>query len=674
VRSPAAADSARSSPVATRFSCGSTKKRCDWIVALLVALALVVAPGARAAFQPIDLRVDGGEDNWHAQRLFALRWSNPPGVAAVHFRVLDPDGAVALDEARLAGAATAIQHVSVPPTPGAYTAEVWLERGDGSEGERVDATLRFDDAKPGAVEPRPTAGWIGRTAFPYTLHIGHPDGTTPLSGIRGYAVSVDGFPSGSPCAGELCGDAEIDIAGGIEVDSLPVGELPEGSSFVHAVAVSGSGVASAVSGNAVLRVDKTDPAVSLDGNTSGWSSAPVRLTARASDGASGMARNGSAGPLTAIRVDGGPPTVAAGDTVSTTVISSGTHQIAFYARDAAGNVADGGISNGHANRDPAMATVRIDREPPELSFVASQDPSDPERIEARASDRYAGLDPARGSIAVRRVGGERFAPLPTELSNGALRARWDSAAYPAGEYEFRATAYDRAGNASSTTSRPGGAPMRLQSPLKLPVRMVTKVQPRIVPYGRGIWFGGRLIAARHSPLAGVAVQVVERFEAGGIPGERRTTTRSDGRGRFGVHLPPGPTRQVVAIVAPTATLQGASSEPLALAVHSRVALRVSSTRARVGGAPVVFGGKVAARDAAIPADGKVIELQFRLPGGEWTEFRAVRTDRRGRFRYAYRFSDDDSRGVRFQFRAYAPAQAGWPFEPAGSRPVAVRGT
>ncbi len=645
------------------------------LVGIMLGLlaAAFATPGAQAAFLPQSLQVDGGEDAWHPQRTFALRWSNPPGVAAAHYRVLDSGGQVAVGEKRLAGAATAIQHLSVPAAPGAYTAEVWLERGDGSEGERVGATLRFDDAKPGAVEPLPTAGWIGRTAFPYTLRLGHPEGTMPLSGIRGYAVSVDGSAGGSPCAGELCGDTEIDIAGGIEADSLRLGELPEGLNYVHAVAVSGSGVASAVPGSAVLRVDKTDPAMRLEGNPNDWSNAPVRLAARASDGASGMAASGSAGPFAAIRIDGGAPTTAAGDTVSTTVISSGAHEVAYYARDGAGNVADGGTSNGHANRAPAMATVRIDREPPELAFVAAQDPSDPERIEAKASDRYAGLDPGRGSIAVRRIDTERFAPLPTELANGVLRARWDSAAYPAGEYEFRATAYDRAGNAGSTASRTGGAPMRLQSPLKLPVRVIVKAQPRVVHYGRGIWFGGRLVAARRSPLVGVNVQVIERFEAGGVPGERRTTVRSDGRGGFGVHLSPGPTRQVVAAVAPTATLQGASSEPLALSVHSRVALRVSSTRAKVGGAPVVFSGKVAARDAQIPADGKVVELQFRLPGGEWVEFRTARTDRRGRFRYAYRFSDDDSRGVRFQFRAYAPAQAGWPFEPAGSPPVMVRG-
>jgi hypothetical protein len=57
----------------------------------------------------------------------------------------------------------------------------------------------------------------------------------------------------------------------------------------------------------------------------------------------------------------------------------------------------------------------------------------------------------------------------------------------------------------------------------------------------------------------------------------------------------------------------------------------------------------------------------------WAEFRTVKTDRRGRFSYAYRFSDDDSRGVRFQFRAYAPAQSDWPYEPGSSGPVAVLG-
>jgi len=87
----------------------------------------------------------------------------------------------------------------------------------------------------------------------------------------------------------------------------------------------------------------------------------------------------------------------------------------------------------------------------------------------------------------------------------------------------------------------------------------------------------------------------------------------------------------------------------------------------------VFRGRVAAAPGTIPTEGKSVQLQFRLPGLPWAEFRTVQTDRAGRFRYAYRFSDDDSRGARFQFRAFVPAEDNWPYEPGGSRPVIVRG-
>jgi hypothetical protein len=640
-----------------------------------VALAALAAAPARAAFQPQGLRVDGGEDSWHARQPFALRWSNPPGVAAVHYRVLDPDGRVVVNESTLAGPATAIQHVSVPSAPGAYRAEVWLERDDGSEGEPAGAALRFDDARPGAVAPLPFAGWIGRAAFPLTLRIGHPAGAAPLSGIRGYAVSVDASPSAEPCATTtVCGDAEMDLRGGVGEDALQLGELPEGASYVHAVAVSGSGMRSASAGSTILRVDETDPVTRLAGAPSGWASRSVTLTASASDAASGMAAGGAVAPFTAIRIDGGAPTVAVGDTVRATVIASGPHEVAYYARDAAGNVPDGGGPDGRPNRPPATATVRIDREPPRLAFGLAQDPLDPERIEVHAEDRYSGLDPARGSIGLRRVGSRgRFAELPTELFGGALRARWDSGAYPTGEYEFRAVAFDLAGNSAVTVSRAGGAPMRLRGPLKTPIELLAKARRRSLRYGRGTWFGGRVVVGRRSPLAGAPVQIVERFDAGGVPAERVSMARTDGKGRFGVQLAAGPNRQVIASVAPTRTLRGASSRPLALSVRGKVGLGASSTVARVGGEPVVFRGRVAARGASIPADGKAVELQFRLRGSAWSEFRTIRTDPKGRFRYAYRFADDDSRDVRFQFRAYAPAQAGWPFEPAGSRPVVVRG-
>jgi hypothetical protein len=652
-------------------------KRCASAIALVLSVALVCPAAAGAAMQPIDLRVEGGEDNWHSGRMFALSWSNPPGVAAIHYRLLGPGGGVLIGDTTLPWAANAVEHLSVPAAPGAYTAEVWLEDAGGAQGSAVGAKLRFDDARPSAVEPLPFPAWIGRSAFPYTVHLTHPAAPLPISGIRGYAVSTDSSPVGSPCAAATCTTLETDLQGGIAADSLPIAELPEGINYVHAVAVSGSGTPSAAAGAAILRVDKTEPLSRIEGVPAGWSSEPVRLTAEAGDAASGMTATRSAGgPFTAIQIDGGAPTIAPGASVSATVITSGVHTVAYYARDAAGNVADGVSANGRTNRPPAMTLVKIDREPPRLAFANAQDAQDPELIEAQAKDRYSGVDPSRGSIAIRRVGaGDRFAALPTQISAGTLSAHWDSSAYPAGEYEFRATTYDTAGNGVTSLDRADGTAMRLNGPLKVPVRLLTHGgRERSVRYGRGTWFAGRALAGRRAPLTGALIRVVERFAAGAAPRERVSTVRADGNGRFGIRLAPGPSREVLATVAPTATTRGADSEPLALTVRSHVVLRVSASVAKIGGSPLVFRGKVASEGAAMPKDGKVVQLQFRLPGLPWSEFRSVRSGPNGRFRYAYRFSDDDSRGVRFQFRAYAPAQAGWPFEPAGSLPVSVLGT
>jgi hypothetical protein len=651
-------------------------------VLAVAAMFAVTMPTAKATtgFQPLELSVDGGEESWHAEPGFALRWTNPPGVAAVHYRLLDPSGLTSLAEAKIGWAATAIQQLTVPQKPGAYIAEVWLEDSDGNEGTPVTARLRFDEDPPGQVDPQLPGGWIGRNGFPLTLSLDHPPAPQPLSGIRGYAVSVDHASDGEPCASPfVCSEGETDLHAGIDGDSMAITELPEGTSFVHAVAVSGSGVRSTVAGSSIVRVDKTDPVTRLDGAPEDWSSRPLTLIAAATDADSGMTATGDAPtPFTAIRIDGSSPTVAVGDTVSAPVIASGIHTVTYYARDAAGNVDDGGSSNGQPNRAPATAVVRIDRDPPRLAFSNAQDPADPERIDVAVSDALSGIDPSRGAISVRPVGSaERFKALAAHVSGATLTARWDSAAYPPGEYEFRATAFDHAGNPASTLSRSSGAAMRLHNPLKVATTLRASFGRNptspTVAYGHGIAYSGHLAAGRHTPLAGMPVRILERFAAGAVPHEQESTVWTGAAGTFRVRLAQGPSREIVAITPPTATLQGSRSRVSKLAVRSRVHLGVSSHVAKVGGRPIVFQGKLAAAGTEMPSDGRAVQLQFRLPGLAWSEFRTVHTDRLGHFRYAYRFADDDSRGAHFQFRAFVPAQANWPFEPAGSLPVEVEG-
>jgi len=648
---------------------------------MLAALACLTTPAAGAPPRPIDLQVVGS-DAWHSEPDFGLQWTNPPGASlvAVHYRVRDPLGAT-IAETRLSWVTDGIAVVSMPRAAGTYTAEVWLEDTTGEEGAAATAALRFDDRRPAAVAPPEVPVWIRRTGFPLTVDFGPPTGPAPLAGIRGYAVAIDSSATTVPCAAaDRCSVAETTLRGGPANGALTIPALAEGTSHLHAVAVSGSGMKSVTSVHIPLRVDITDPVTHLHGVPAGWVNHPVGLTASATDAGSGMEPSGPGSkPFTAIRVDGGISTIAPGAIAATSVFGDGTHTIAYYGRDAAGNVNDGGKSNGLANRPPASALVRIDRAAPNVAFANSQDPLDPERIRARVIDPLSGADLSRGWIGVRPAGsGDRFEPLPAPPPTGdELRVRWDSDAYPPGEYEFSAVGFDLAGNATTTTRRANGTAMVLQNPLKtttaLRAAFAERVTARTVPFGRGVRVSGRLTAGAGTPLEGMPVRVVERFAAGTSPATRVSTVRTESGGAFAIRLAPGSSRKIETSFDGGPTLSRVTSSPLSLRVRTRVRLQTSVAVAAIGGAPLVFRGRVAARPGEIPPGGKSVQLQFRLRNLPWAEFRTVQTDRRGRFRYAYRFSDDDSRGARFQFRAYAPAQDGWPYEPGSSRPAIVRG-
>jgi hypothetical protein len=664
--------------------------------ALAAGIALVLSQAAMAIAAPppapLNLRVLGGQEAWHAENRLRLDWEETaPGiVAAVHLRVRDEAGAAVL-ESRIPSDPFQLDYIHVP-RPGRYRAEVWLESGSGEQGPLAAANFLFDDARPGPVRLSLPAGWIGAGQVPL-LRISHPSGPLPIAGIHGYAVSVDLDPGTGPCrSADVCTAPEVDLGGGIGDDSLPLRQLPEGTVQVRAVAVSGSGMRSALAASGLLHIDLSPPAVAVVGAPAGWVDRAVTVTVRATDARSGMESAGGGGPITALSIDGAVPAVAAGSTVSAEVAGEGIHLIRASARDAAGNRGDGG------------AVVGIDRTPPRLAFAAALDRTDPELLTATISDELSGPDPSRGVIAVRAARSHRqFSPLPTTVEGERLRARWDSDHYPPGQYEFVATAYDRAGNAGHGQLRPGGMPMLLPAPLKARSKLLAgfggrslvwhrcvkrelrrrcrrevieafeqRPAGRTVQYGRRVTVSGVLTAANGGPLAGQRVELVEVLGEDEDPPRRDQELTTAGDGSFLARLAPGPSRRIEFSFAGTRTMSEARARPATLTVQAGVKMRSSAEAAEVGGRPLIFSG-VVADAAAIPAGGKAVELQFRLPGLPWSEFRSVRTDRQGRFRYPYRFSDDDSRGARFQFRAFVPAEAGWPYAAAASRPILVWG-
>jgi hypothetical protein len=613
---------------------------------------------------------------WQAEPTFNFHWQLAPPPAGSHlgaYRIYDSAGNVV--QAVTRSPANLKAPISFNPVPGVYTLEAWLQSESGERGPPGTATLYFDDAVPPVPALKPPQGWIKGTDAA-VLRIAPAAAPAPLSGIGGYALSVDRGRATPPCPDPLHCKAEIDLAGAAG-GPVSFGPLPEGLNFVRAVAISGAGVASPVA-TAELRVDATPPALSLQGAPAGWSARPVQVTALASDPLSGMERSGPLGPFTAISIDGGPATMALGGAVTASVAGSGIHAVEYFARDAAGNLSGEGA--GAPGRRSAF--VRIDEESPAVAFAAAQDPTDPERIEASVSDALSGPSPDRGWIGVRRAGTRaRFEQLLTKVKSGTLVARWDSDSYPPGKYEFLATGFDTAGNSGTGAGRSRGGRMLLVNPLKVPITLTTGFIGGREPEssrrgrpGRPVRFGGSLRTAAGSAAAGSEVAVTEIFSGDSEPARRITYARTQADGRFQVMLSPGPNREVVASFAGTRTLSRAASPAARLEVPASVRMGASNRTARVGGAPVVFRGSVA--DTGLKAGavkGLPIELQFRFRGSGWSEFRTVETDARGRFRYAYRFSDDDSRGVRFQFRAYIKGREGWPYEPSASRPVLVTG-
>ncbi len=666
---------------------------------LIAALGLLALPAASAGAEPSpqlairDLHASGGE-GWHAENRFNLYWtddSDKVGDAKTVRWSISP-----LDGRELAsGSEPLIGHsltLTIPPrngviVPGRYEARLQLASA-GEQGAWAGIELRFDDARPAPPAADGPPGWISNSN-PIAFRFG-PGAPQPSSGLAGYAVSVDTNSAGSPCTGP-CSEADVDFAGPA---AFSPGPLADGTAWFHAVAVSGSGVASAPT-SVPVRIDSTPPLLRLDGLPGGWVNHPVAVSAAASDPLSGM---GGETPYTAIAVDDAAPVLAAGGDAALTVGGEGVHLLSAFGRDAAGNA-------GASPFSLAAGVVRIDETPPRASFAAGQDPAEPERLEVAVGDGRSGPSREQGTIGVRPAGsGGAFQPLPTSIDYVGLSALWPSDDYPPGSYEFRAVAYDAAGNATATTRRSDGREMVLRNPLKLPTTIESgfggrllvlphcrrghgrrrcrqqSIAPydrrpahRTVPYGRGLRYGARLLDANGAPLAGREVEVVESFGAGAGPRERRTTVSTGAGGEFGLRLAPGPSRQVQALFAGSRTLTRGAGRSVAMTVRAGVVLHASAATVRIGGAPVVFSGRLLHTGATIPRTGRPLVLQFRYPGAPWSEFRTVQSNRLGRFRLSYSFADDDSRGVRFQFRAISPRQSGWPYAPGTSRPVAVTG-
>ncbi len=304
--------------------------------------------------------------------------------------------------------------------------------------------------------------------------------------------------------------------------------------------------------------DSVAPVVDLSGSLlDGWARGTRYLDAHASDRGSGVRRlqvtvNGATelgqapqacqlapGRASGARLAPCPPGVTLDGALDTTQapFDDGSNLVTACATDFG---ADG-------NRTCTVQEFHVDNTPPALSF-SPQDASDPERISVKASDATSGIDPETASIEYRQVGSGDWLPLPTHLDGNHMEARVDSLNAPPGNYEFRASAADEAGNSSSTTKRDNGQPMVLEFPLRtasaLSASLDDGADAELVPFRKAGAVKGRLRAPDGSPIGNAPVTVTETFAPGSLVDRRVRTVQTGPDGSYRSKLPGGPSRDV----------------------------------------------------------------------------------------------------------------------------------
>ena len=352
----------------------------------------------------------------------------------------------------------------------------------------------------------------------------------------------------------------------------------------------------------------------------------------------------------------------------------GEWQLRLWREDAATNQESANAS--------VPVTLRYDPSPPELGFE-DQAASDPTRVSVLVDDKLSGL--GSGQIEISNEGSGVWSVLPTTQQGTHLVAYVDDARLPAGDYELRATARDKAANENSTDRRLNGAPMVVTLPLRTFTRVRAGIAQRVrvggrrrhrhrrfrtvlasqatVHLGHQVKVAGQLRARGGRPIVGAEVRILERSA---VAAEHQVATvRTDQHGRW-AYLARATSTSILRAYHPGTATTLPSQREVKLLVPAASTIRATPRRL-LNGQTVTFRGML--RSRPLPVAGKLVELQVVL-SGRWQTFKTARSDMKGRWRVRYRFRRSCGT-TRYRFRAQLPTESGYPFEASRTRAVAV---
>jgi hypothetical protein len=438
---------------------------------------------------------------------------------------------------------------------------------------------------------------------------------------------------------------------------VPVGGLPDGAHAICAYRTAPAwGEAQAC---ATFRLDRTNPAppaVTLSPDTDGaWGNRPVTVeTAPTADGSgSGWDRN-------QFSVDGADWTDSH---TSLTIGGDGDHTVVARAVDKAGRV----------SAPSSPRPVRIDTTAPEITRAGVGGTTG---VLSWSMTDAVGFGACEAVVAVSGPGTGGALATVFEQAGGTLPAapavQLPVSAMPNGDYQASLRVCDLSGNVAQVTvpftwtGNPDGGltgaaarfvATRVRSPGSTRTKSFFGLTIPVVRrgYNAGFTLSGRLQRPDGSALTGAPIELRDaagRYAAG---------ARTDARGGF--------------TVSARATIGGAwTVNPVGSSLRQAVAwlevrpvLRARMTMTQRSRVLVARGRFAPAGGAA----GKAIQLQWLDSGTRrWRPILDGRIAPDGAFRLAYVFRRPGR--YRVSVRVVVPADRGWPYLAAGSRPATVR--
>ena len=479
------------------------------------------------------------------------------------------------------------------------------------------------------------SGWV-RGTWPITV-----TGDSP-SGVCAYSASISGDPVAASSSYAANQTTWHQCASGGLSSNLNTTLAPNGANTLNVSDSDAAGLGNGAS--ETLRVDNVAPTVSLSGPSDALSTA----------GTQEIRVNVNTGPSGAYgadcSIDGGAPSFYPGATSQVPVSGLGPHTVACTGQSNAAS------STGQRATSTAAA-FSIDIQQPTIEGITFSHLAD--ALKCRTERRTVAI---RGRRYVIHRHGRRIVVYSRTRHVKRVVRRCHART-------VRRKVLVALRRHGKVVRRHGHVVRvrRVKRVVVLPHR-VDRTKRRI-RHGRGTTVSGFLGLSDGTALGGQTVTILGAANDGHPQFAPVSAATTNADGIWVAKIPAGPSRLLAAVYGGTATTAGATSTTVKLVVPAKIRLAISP-RILPWRHRITIAGRM--RGGHVPRDGVALRFLVRYPHSpQRSTLLALRTDRRGRFRFTWSYHS--GRGVaHYPFSvATTAAETDYPFASGSSRVIRV---